>query len=194
MDASADAAARGGKFGTPLGAAGQGIYSDNAGPELTMLLLDNLEKIEREVTVGRLLRWGSVKGHIELVARILEKLEPLPSDDFLWCGIIPFGYCSYMHNCSPAYDAAIAGKADVLRLFINSWKHVDERDYEGRTALYWAVFRGREDVVRVLLDAGADPEPEPIASYGWTPSYWAIEKEYDTIISILDQAKTAGNR
>ncbi|KAM5357601.1 hypothetical protein ACJZ2D_016093 [Fusarium nematophilum] len=195
LDGGADAAAENSKHMTPLRAAVEGIEPNNTSPELLTMLVNRLE-LKRQMTVGTLLLWASKKGHLTLVARVLEKLEPLPDHDFTWCwrsegrdwhheAIPP--YASYRHYCSPAYEAAAEGQAAVLRLMLDLWGYVDERDSEGRTALYWAAFRGYEHVVRMLIDAGADPEPS-MPSYAWTPRYWALDKSYHAIVGMLDEA------
>lgn len=48
------------------------------------------------------------------------------------------------------------------------------RDGEGATPLHYAAEAGHRDVVRVLLDAGADLNARD-ARFGATPAGWAIE-------------------
>ncbi|KAF9775766.1 hypothetical protein IL306_006108 [Fusarium sp. DS 682] len=195
LGGGADAANKSPKHITPLDAALEGIKHHDTSPELLVLLISRLE-LKRGFTVGRVLRWAIKKGHVTLVARTLEKLEPLPDHDFAWYWRSerhesPFQYhrlhASYNHYCSPAYDAAVEGHAPVLRLILNAWGYVDEQDHEGRTALYWAAFGGHEHAVRILIDAGANPEPQG-ALYGWTPRYWALYKKYATIVGMLEEA------
>jgi hypothetical protein len=50
------------------------------------------------------------------------------------------------------------GHVALVRLLLRSMggRGLDERDMDGRTALWWACIHGNDDVVRVLLLAGAD--------------------------------------
>lgn len=65
------------------------------------------------------------------------------------------------------YLIAAYGSAAELAELVAETDDVD-REQSGRTALWQAVFGGRQDNVRVLLDAGADPH-RPMMS-GWTPA------------------------
>jgi len=56
---------------------------------------------------------------------------------------------------TPLHEAAAFQPATV-DILIGAGARVNERDDEGQTPLYWAVERGREDVVRTLLEKGAD--------------------------------------
>ena len=55
-------------------------------------------------------------------------------------------------------DAAVSGTLAELRSAIERGADVDAKrnDAEGATVLMWAAFRGETEMVRVLLDAGAD--------------------------------------
>src|ERR1051326_6737121 len=48
----------------------------------------------------------------------------------------------------------------------------DLRDLDGRTPLSWAASRGHENVVRLLVSAGAAVNLRD--NYGWTPLSYAI--------------------
>lgn len=55
----------------------------------------------------------------------------------------------------PAYEAALFGRLDRLRELLP--EAANERSPDGFTALHLAIFGGDEEAVRLLLDAGADP-------------------------------------
>ncbi len=58
---------------------------------------------------------------------------------------------------SPLTHATIYGDKDAVKALIKAKKvvDIDATDMMGRTALMWAVIKGRRDIVKELLDAGA---------------------------------------
>jgi ankyrin repeat protein len=56
----------------------------------------------------------------------------------------------------PINQAAWGGHAGVIRLLLAGGAKVDAPEDEGQTALLIAAYRGDLDVVRLLLEAGAD--------------------------------------
>ena len=59
---------------------------------------------------------------------------------------------------TPLINAAYYGHPEVVTLLIEAKARIEHKDNNGWTALTYAAGRGREDCVRVLLDAGADKE------------------------------------
>ena len=55
----------------------------------------------------------------------------------------------------PAYEAAAFGRLERLRGLLP--EAANERSPDGFTALHLAIFGGSEEAVRLLLEAGADP-------------------------------------
>ncbi|MEU4835623.1 ankyrin repeat domain-containing protein [Streptosporangium sp. NPDC023615] len=49
------------------------------------------------------------------------------------------------------------GRTEVVRWFLDHGVHPDVAPYLGRTGLHWAIPDGHLDVVRLLLERGADP-------------------------------------
>jgi ankyrin repeat protein len=49
--------------------------------------------------------------------------------------------------------------ADLVRLLLPHVKDVNAVSKDGFTALFLAALNGREEVVRILLEAGASPNP-----------------------------------
>jgi len=88
--------------------------------------------------------------------------------------LIPDVAQEQIRKTNPLYYAASFGLTDVVRLFLESEKDVDLNALGGRaisTALHVATYRDHIDVVRLLLERGADPNlcnesDEP-------PLYWA---------------------
>ncbi len=73
-------------------------------------------------------------------------------------------------GCTPLCYAPCAS---VARLLLRHGADVGARDEEGLSALHWACIYGREDVVRVLLDAGAVDATDV---HGWTALEYAKQQ------------------
>lgn len=73
-------------------------------------------------------------------------------------------------GCTPLCYAPCAS---VARLLLRHGADVAHRDEEGLSALHWACIYGREDVVRVLLDAGA---MDGVDVHGWTALEYAKQQ------------------
>jgi len=72
-----------------------------------------------------------------------------------------------------AIDDDVAQIAKVVRR-----RGIDDRDAKGRTALYLAASRSNAEIVRLLLDAGADPNA--ICVNGQTPYYAALSSPFSS--------------
>ncbi|KAM3087481.1 hypothetical protein ACMFMG_001567 [Clarireedia jacksonii] len=81
----------------------------------------------------------------------------------------------YLTGTHPLYYAASFGLADVVRIMLDSDKDIDIDKLGGRahaTALHVACFRNHPEVVKILLERGADPN---LANdVGESPLYFAI--------------------
>jgi len=141
----------------------------------------------RSYVTARLLKWSIMDGQKLIVAEILKRLD-LNQDGDRWYRNAPHSPKSYNYRGSPHYDAIMGGDIEIVRLFSEGWEHVKEQDTEGRTALYWAVFNGNEEIVRLLLRHGADPNVT-VRGYDWSPMNWAKEKGYDSIRKLLEQCQ-----
>ncbi|MBZ3885271.1 Kinase D-interacting substrate of 220 kDa [Sciurus carolinensis] len=62
----------------------------------------------------------------------------------------------------------------ALKALLEKCKDVDERNEGGWTALMWACYKGRTEVVELLLSHGANPNVTGL--YGTTPLVWAARK------------------
>jgi ankyrin repeat protein len=60
---------------------------------------------------------------------------------------------------------------------------IDHRDVIGRTPLHCAAASGRTEVVRLLLERGADPHVR--GKDGKTPSEWGSERGHHEIVQLL---------
>ncbi|CAM9450731.1 unnamed protein product [Sphacelaria rigidula] len=78
------------------------------------------------------------------------------------------------YELSPLDVAASLGEVDLLRMFIFHGADANARHPNGMTVLHTAAFNNSTDVVRVLLEAGADIEVRDSAA-GSTPLYGAAQ-------------------
>lgn len=84
------------------------------------------------------------------------------------------GKDSFVTKTHPLYYAASFGLADVVRIILDTEKNIDINELGGRahaTALHVACYRDHLEVVRILLEGGADPDIPNNA--GESPMYWA---------------------
>lgn len=77
-------------------------------------------------------------------------------------------------------EAAQHGSVEDVRAIVQSHGglsnpgFINQKDETGATALHYAAFGGRSDVVRVLVELGAEINAID-ARFGATPAGWAIE-------------------
>lgn len=72
-----------------------------------------------------------------------------------------------------------------MRLLLNRGANVDAKDNDsGRTPLSYAAANGREAVVRLLLDRGADIEAK--ANSGRTPLSYATKNRHEAVVKLLE--------
>lgn len=91
--------------------------------------------------------------------------------------------------------AARSGWTDLVR------KHIDadplavhQRGWIGDTPLHWPAHNGHAEIVRILLDAGADIEADEINCYGGKPLHWASEHEPATARLLLERGANVNAR
>lgn len=83
------------------------------------------------------------------------------------------------------HDAAYKGKLEKVKHYLEQDRSlIHLKDSMGRTPLFPAVLGGNEDIVRFLIDSGADVNiQEKIA--GTTPLYYAAVKGHKNIMDVL---------
>ena len=80
-----------------------------------------------------------------------------------------------MRQTEDLIEAAKLGKLEDVKAVLDSNPElVNQRDTEGATALHYAAFGGHSDVVRFLVERGAEINARD-TRFGATPAGWAIE-------------------
>ena len=95
------------------------------------------------------------------------------------------------------FRAALAGQVDSVHLLLQLGAEPDKfmNPNSGRTALHWAVTLNHIDVVKVLLDGGADPGKAD--NDGNTPLYYAERARpggHKKIVRLLKEAGEEPNK
>lgn len=147
---------------------------------------------------------------------LIDKLpEGVIAKNILPCVSDPASVCSFMMTCKPAKEIALDPLSQALWLLANSGKPllaaaekgssvevtrlllrngVDANCEEDRfmTALHVAAVKGRCDVARVLLEAGADINRRE-GSYGKTALHIAAEGGHVGLLRVIFDAVIANN-
>ncbi|KAL4913323.1 ankyrin repeat-containing domain protein [Aspergillus aurantiobrunneus] len=85
--------------------------------------------------------------------------------------------------------AAQAGHTQVFMGLIQTQKvQLDSRDSRAWTPLFWAAASGQQDMVRLLLELGADPDVRD--GRGMTALAWALEKRHLHVARDLQAVST----
>jgi hypothetical protein len=83
--------------------------------------------------------------------------------------------------------AASNGEVERVNAFLNGpakdWVSVDAPDAEGTPPLIYASCFGHQDVVSILLDAGADVDKQD--KNQWSPLMWAMTNRHKSIAKLL---------
>eukprot|EP00571_Detonula_confervacea_P012213 CAMPEP_0172297392 /NCGR_PEP_ID=MMETSP1058-20130122/432_1 /TAXON_ID=83371 /ORGANISM="Detonula confervacea, Strain CCMP 353" /LENGTH=525 /DNA_ID=CAMNT_0013006541 /DNA_START=229 /DNA_END=1809 /DNA_ORIENTATION=+ len=84
---------------------------------------------------------------------------------------------SFTTGSTPAHKAAQDGDAKQLAEVIDSLGHLlDAKDANGWTPLHEGARAGHEDVVKLLVDRGANLNQRTREGKGETPLYWSIQE------------------
>lgn len=84
--------------------------------------------------------------------------------------------------------SVLAKNINITQALLKNGVHVDSKDGLGRTALYYAVVEREPDFVKLLLEAGADPEIAPHTRHSFlnkTPYETAVEHGYTQIADLI---------
>src|SRR5262245_33581521 len=103
-------------------------------------------------------------------------IKPTDIDDVVWDVI----------------SAANNGNVDTMRHLLAADPNRSREGYFYTPAIHFAVREGHLDVVRLLLEAGADPEWN--GHYGLSLSEMARERDHEAIAILLEQARDGRGR
>jgi hypothetical protein len=92
----------------------------------------------------------------------------------------------------PLAIVAARNAADTVKRLLAESAVLDERDGKGLTALMWAARSGAVDAMRVLLDAGADPNARDHGN-GWTPLLHAVHTRHPEAVRLLLERRADPN-
>lgn len=116
---------------------------------------------------------------------------------FLSCGADVNGHVTEIKKDTPLVAAASLDADPVALLCIDHGANIHHAGCSGGTALHWAAYRGREVLVKRLIEEGADINQTCI-DFGATPLLWAIHglkeqqdgniNKYLTCIKLLIQS------
>ncbi|WP_432994097.1 ankyrin repeat domain-containing protein [Dactylosporangium sp. CA-233914] len=147
-------------------------------------------------TVGKLLLEHALGGDLWIVycamrALALLRMTPPPQDLMLDLSVDGSADETYQRLSviewlvAPVFAAARTGDLDTLARHLHSGGDPNLRDLAGWTLLSAAAVRGRAAAVRMLLDAGADPD-QRVADADALPVFWAAQHgDVDTVRALL---------
>ncbi|XP_051538140.1 NF-kappa-B inhibitor alpha-like [Myxocyprinus asiaticus] len=72
-------------------------------------------------------------------------------------------------------------------------EHLNVTNYAGVSALHLAVLKGNCDIIRMLLEAGADSNQPDLGS-GRSPLHWAVEGQRSAVVELLLSAGAVVNQ
>ena len=83
------------------------------------------------------------------------------------------------------FDAVVTGDlAEVKRLVVSCGVDPNVKDNDGRTPLHRAAKRGHVDIVKLLLEHGANPNIQE-NKYGYTPLHVAVKNCHVDVVRVL---------
>lgn len=90
---------------------------------------------------------------------------------------------------TPLHEAARTGCVGIVEMLVKNGAYVDSQEDTLQTPLLYAVERGHTDVVKILLEEGADANwlwwKEWTIISAWTPLWRAVEKGHADIVQML---------
>jgi ankyrin repeat protein len=169
--AGADIEARDKDGKTPLIKA---IYAQNK--KLVKLLLDANADVSQ-------LDQDGVHPTIALIAGTRSELQDIAQqfEEYGIDGLAKFKYFDHPDDDYAKMDTA------MLQVLLGLGADISEMNYEGIGILHYAVIRNNKDLVKFLLDAGADATYKD--SGGNTPAAWASVLGYGKIAKLLRTAE-----
>ncbi|WP_264688688.1 ankyrin repeat domain-containing protein [Wolbachia endosymbiont (group B) of Catoptria pinella] len=173
------------------------LYAAQSGKwDVLKLLISNGAKFNNEITYqGTPLHFAVQEGNLDVVQFLLDKGADIEAQD--------------AYNRKPLYIAVDANRLNVVNLLLDRGANLKATDMYGRTSLDLAIHKGYEDIVEVLKQKQLDLDKELLIStekgdlekvrdgirqganvnvqdgQGWTPVFWAIQKNNFNIVELL---------
>ncbi len=88
-------------------------------------------------------------------------------------------------DCPAIVTAAFNGKYKLVKKSIEAGCDIDFSDKKGYTPLMWAALKGNEDIVKLLIDSGANPNTKNYRAKGITALMLATKKGNYPIVRYL---------
>jgi ankyrin repeat protein len=151
-------------------------------PEIAKLLIARGASVNAKTRVGRTPQWvlpNSVPGFGHGIGIVRGGLPARGSRPPIPGGMTPLLY------------AARDGRADIVRMLLDSGAEINQRDANEITPLIIAITNNHPDVARLLIDRGADINA--VDWYGRTPLWAAVETrnmdvDNATFVNSIDRA------
>jgi hypothetical protein len=122
-----------------------------------------------------------------LLAFFNTKKLPNGGNFTFWVGVLNSNHpLDYIQNTQPLYYASSFGLTEVVRMILDGDKDVDINALGGRshsTALHVSTFRDHMDIVKMLLERGADPNIPNDEDE--SPLFWAMENKDEEMQELL---------
>jgi RNA polymerase sigma-70 factor (ECF subfamily) len=128
-----------------------------ASPEL----VDAYETWDDDVTERGLLPYGTSSTPL---VRAIERDDTEMVQCLLELGADPNARCGCMTDEPPLWTAVVTGRAHMVRIMLDAGADPNQPAVSGKTPFAVARHRGRDDIVQMLLDAGARHDGEAPAT------------------------------
>jgi ankyrin repeat protein len=168
LDAGADATRANDNGGTPL------MYAALGGdPRIVRLLLDHDVDLNAKAENG----WSAVmiaaaKGYVEVVRMLMDEgADPTLVDVYGW---------------TPLMRAGFENRTSVVKLLLQHDRvDINRRGENGLTALHLAATQGHVEIVRLLVEHGADPNIKD--NFDRTAYAIALESKQSDLLNVLSK-------
>lgn len=167
------------------------VASRSGFPGVVRQLVENRANTEARGTRDQTaLMWAVAEKHPDVVAVLLGHGADVHARSTTWelvMAVPPHGYLEYNKAIPHGNDTALlfaaqVGDLDSAKLLVEAGADVDDTNAWGVSATTLAGFSGFADLVRFLLDKGADPN---VDGPGFTALHTAIMRRDETLVRDL---------
>jgi uncharacterized protein len=117
---------------------------------------------------------------------------------FLCISLTLFAQDSAEEEAEDLIEACAKGDFKSAKMYLLKGAKVNAKANSGktpgRTAIMWAAFRGKKEIVRLLIEHGAEINArddwkgnmtKPDGTEGWTPLIFAADSDHEEVVRIL---------